>query len=231
MDIVLSWIADCRDCHPSCQREHTPGESRKFARLIDVGKVQDLPTVRLCPTQDISQDAPYITLSHCWGGAEIPTLKQSTHSQYHEAISLADLPQTFKDAIQLTRRLGIQYLWIDSLGILQDSDEDWLGHAGLMNQIYQGSFCNIAATSSPSPFGGLFVERDPTLLTPFRVLVKGALSENKDGFYDVGGDFSQDWTSQVTMSPLGRRAWVVQERLLAPRVVHFAKSKLFWERT
>ena len=229
MDMILSWISDCRSNHEVCRREQPSVRSRKFERIIDVGRIQSEETVQLCHAKDMPHDAAYTTLSHCWGGADILVLKESAHKQFQESISFEDLPQTFKDAVEFTRRLRIQYLWIDSLCIIQDSNEDWLKHAGLMDQIYQGSFCNIAATSAANPHGGLFVERSPVLITPLRTRIKDALSENIDGFYDVGGDFSVDWMNQVSMSPLGKRAWVIQERLLSPRVVHFAKSRLFWE--
>ena len=229
MDMILSWISECRDHHELCRRESLARETCKFARILDVGRDQDMPMIRLRKFEEIPHNATYTTLSHCWGGVGIPVLNESTHKQYREAIMIKELPQTFKDAIQLVRRLGVQYLWIDSLCIVQDSNEDWLEQASLMDQIYQGSLFNIAATRSSHPYGDLFVEGNPILITPLRVTITNALPGNIDGFYDVGDDFSGEWVSQVALSPLETRAWVVQELLLAPRVVHFAKSMLFWE--
>lgn len=87
----------------------------------------------------------YVTLSHSWGG-NVPlittTKSLATHKQ---SVPLASLPPTFKDAIAIARKLGVQYLWIDSLCILQDSSADWETEAGLMGDVYGRSYFTIAA--------------------------------------------------------------------------------------
>jgi hypothetical protein len=79
------------------------------------------------------------------------------------------LPQTFKDAISVVRRFGARYLWIDSLCILQDSIEDWRREAVLMKDVYKNSLCNIAATGASNTEEGLFVDRDLSLIHPYKI--------------------------------------------------------------
>ncbi|RDW72901.1 hypothetical protein BP6252_06808 [Coleophoma cylindrospora] len=227
--IISNWISECLEKHPLCQRDQLPCQNPKQGRILDVGNALDSPTIRLRSMAELPEATTYTTLSHCWGDATIPVLTSNNYEHYRVSIKVEELPLTFRNAIELTRHLRVQYLWIDSLCIIQDSPDDWLEQAGLMDRIYQGSFCNIAATASPDPHGGLFSERDPALITPLRVRLKGVFPHNQDAFYDVGDDFSQEWMRQVALSPLAVRGWVVQERLLSPRVIHFAKKQLFWE--
>ncbi|PMD17228.1 HET-domain-containing protein, partial [Hyaloscypha hepaticicola] len=129
-----------------------------------------------------------MTLSHCWGTKKFLTLTTNNLENSRQRISLEDLTRVFQDAIHVTRFMGIDYIWIDSLCIIQDSPEDWAKESLLMEDVYSNSYCNIAATHA---------------------------SSGEDGCFD-----------EVTNSLLLQRAWVFQERILAPRVLHFAPFML-----
>jgi len=75
-------------------------------------------------------------------------------------IPLDHFPKTFREAVEAARRMGINYLWIDSLCIIQDSNGDWLKESVLMYQVYSNAFINIAATGAHAGNKGLFFERD-----------------------------------------------------------------------
>jgi hypothetical protein len=145
---------------------------------------------------------------------------------------MTKLPQVFQDAVSLTRQLGIQYLWIDSLCILQDSKEDWAHEASMMSDVYKYGWLNIAATGFSDGKNGLFARRDPSLLQSNRIELKSDIKANgqtalKSASYNcVDMDI---WSHGVDEAPLNRRAWVVQERLLSPRVLHFGRNQIFWE--
>ncbi|KAF2786856.1 heterokaryon incompatibility, partial [Melanomma pulvis-pyrius CBS 109.77] len=66
----------------------------------------------------------YFTLSYCWGGAEVTRLTKEVFLDFSRAIPFYDLPKTFKDAMVITRKLGYNYIWIDSLCIIQDDPDD-----------------------------------------------------------------------------------------------------------
>lgn len=173
---VSSWIEECDKNHHLCRREGTPRLNRRFARILDVGDVPSASTIKLCPSEDLPYGLKYVTLSHTWAGisSEIPYLTTETYDEYLQCIVIANLPRTFQDAIQLTRQMGIRYLWIDSLCIIQDSQEDWSEQVALMNDVYQGSYLNYAADTSINPNEGLLTTRSAILATPLRVPIRGA---------------------------------------------------------
>ena len=129
-------------------------------RLLHVRALDAKPDcIRLVLTADEAIAEPYATLSHSWGKLELLKLRHSNLSQCLRDISFRDLCTTFKEAIEVVRRLRVRYLWIDSLCIIQGSD-DWLTEAGHMEEYYSNAFLNIAATASKDGSQGLFRERD-----------------------------------------------------------------------
>jgi hypothetical protein len=125
--LIQRWLAQCRHSHSVCNSTVDP--SWIPTRLLDIGASNDAPNVRLqiMPPSYASAASRYATLGHRWGLARSLQVKltQGNLAALCNGIALAELPPTFKDAIQATRRLGLQYLWIDSLCIIQDDVEDW----------------------------------------------------------------------------------------------------------
>jgi Heterokaryon incompatibility protein (HET) len=159
---------------------------------------------------------------------EIKRLMMGNLNQFIEGMDITELPKTFQDAIQLSRRLNNRFLWIDSLCIIQDSKEDWLKESVVMGDIYKHALCNIAATAAPDGRTGCFLERNPLLAQPCRVHIDSYPGpRSKSGVYDLAPQLF--WEQGLLQAPLLQRAWVVQERTLAPRVIHFGKNQLFWE--
>lgn len=149
----------------------------------------------------------------------------------------SDLPKTFQDALHVTRRLGLRYIWIDSACILQSgpgSVEDWAKEAGMMNKVYQNSFCNISATGSHTSADGLFHERNPASISTTPIEITWDFTEDGSELIDAACHTYQLMNTSifengVNAMELMSRAWVFQERLLAPRVLHFGQSQLYWE--
>jgi hypothetical protein len=126
---------------------------------------------KLVVTAEMRVQEPYATLSHCWGGlSTITKLMASTLEEMKSGISISELPQTFQDAIVIKRSLHVHYLWIDSLFIMQDSLSDWSIEASMMKSIYANSTCTIAATWGSSSHTGCFVERDPNMIMPCKIV-------------------------------------------------------------
>jgi hypothetical protein len=90
----------------------------------------------------------YAALSHCWGSNLTYKTSKDTLGSRKKAIVWSDLPATFQDAITICHELDVQYMWIDSLCIIQDSDEDWEEESAKMGTIYENAWITIAATSS-----------------------------------------------------------------------------------
>ena len=145
---------------------------------------------------------------------------------------LHDLPKTFREAIEVTRRLGVQYLWIDALCIVQDSMEDWEYESSRMAQIFQDSLLTLAAADAATPFEGLFRERmrhrsRPYILEP-RVSYKHR-HELGPGPLSIWPEKKQKGTARKPASVLDSRGWVLQEQLLSKRLLTYSKGGLFWD--
>lgn len=152
------------------------------------------------------------------------------------------LPKTIQHAIIITRDLDVSYLWVDSLCIVQDSTEDRERECAAMGKTYSGSYCNIAATGAQDKEEGCIFERNPAaiLSTGIELSPPVLLNPNGDpiqspylanmpsGSYSIMYD-EDVWTQDIIDSPLLQRAWVVQERLMAPRNLHFGKRQLAFE--
>ena len=134
-------------------------------------------------------------------------LRDTTLHAFLEDIDYDKLPLTFKDAITVTRRLGIKHLWIDSLCIIQKQPSmvDWHKEAPTMQSVYGNSFCNIAAVNARSSTEGLFRQRRISGLPPSTVTVKWAGESMRCKV--VREDF---WDGELLSEPLYHRAWVFQ---------------------
>ncbi|KAK4101286.1 HET-domain-containing protein [Parathielavia hyrcaniae] len=243
LSVIHSWIATCEASHEHCDTT-TQARDPGFlpTRLIDVKDVK-LGKARLRSRDDVQvrEDGkypPYWTLSHRWGDPEsILQLREATEGHFQEGISLEELSRTFRDAVLLVHRLGYRYIWIDSLCVFQDSFADWQAEAGAMVDVYRHSFCNIlAAGSSYDPSTtGLFTERtlSPRLLHPFTTdvsivkIVTETQKETMPGPWTLSNESA--WADEIESAPISKRGWVVQERFLATRVLHFTRNQIYWE--
>ncbi|KAL8798788.1 MAG: hypothetical protein Q9200_007696 [Gallowayella weberi] len=211
--------------HVKCNVSEQQPERYYPTRLLEILLHGQDTNLRLCLTREEVPAGPYMTLSHRWGAASFLKLTNSNLQSLVNGFSIADLPQTFQDAIVVARRMSCKYLWIDSLCIIQNSKEDWLHEAGLMGEVYANSYCNIAATWNSSSDDGLFRNRIASEVEGIFVHPKWAgLKSATFRVIEV-----RLWESLITSAGLNKRAWVVQERLLAPRVLHFGCTQLAWE--
>jgi len=148
MALAKAWLDDCVDNHTTCRNI-----SQKIpTRVIKVGSEGSNPV--LYATEH--ESSPYAALSHCWGSSDILRTTTATIHERKEGISMESLPKTFQDAVIITRKLGIEYLWIDSLCILQDSEEDWNREAAKMALVYSGATVVISADAARSSADGCF---------------------------------------------------------------------------
>ena len=157
--LARGWLSECLSHHTRCKHV-TRVEDYSPTRLIEVRANSSKHELRLYSTSNGPMNEPYMTLSHCWGKHPCLRLTSSTHDRLQKGFALAELPPTFQDAIMVTRALGINYLWIDALCIIQDSVLDWRHEATLMSQVYSNSRCNISALDARDSTEGLFFDRE-----------------------------------------------------------------------
>lgn len=162
---------------------------------------------------------PYAALSYCWGGDQDAKTTTDLYPQYVRRINVCDLPKSVQDAISVTVELGLNYLWVDSLCIIQDDCNDMEMELMRMPDIYSQATVTISASRANSAYDGFLQRRIPpagSFTLPYRNPSGGVGSVTliSEGIHPL--------------EPLDKRAWVLQERLLSPRVLDFGTLQTRW---
>lgn len=212
-------------CESQHSRDCTPPVHKLPKRLIDVGSASS--TIKLVLGQDLPMgDSRYATLSHCWGSKlPIRTLHENV-TTFSNRIPLQQMPKSFSEAVAITQGLGIQYLWIDALCIVQDSVEEWEVEALRMKDVYAGGVLNIAASDASSADEGCFrncADRGEEKAVTFEFGDESGIA--RLAVKISTGDFRQATKRRM----LSTRGWVLQEQLLSSRVVSCMYPELHWE--
>ncbi|KAH6876718.1 heterokaryon incompatibility protein-domain-containing protein [Thelonectria olida] len=224
----LSHLAERID---NCTKNHTTCNQKRDwlpTRLLQIHVLGDTVTLKLVPGKDVPLDSRYITLSHRWGKQESLKLTRNTFLEHSRGIHGEKLPRLFAEAAQVANSLGVCFIWIDSLCIRQDSDDDLAKELATMDNIYQNAFANIAGTFASDSSGSLFSDQNALSFSSHRARKSGDVSTG------LATDFwwfdSDDGVfNRLEAESLYSRAWVFQERLLARRNVSFTGSQLFYE--
>ncbi|KAH8680344.1 heterokaryon incompatibility protein-domain-containing protein [Ilyonectria robusta] len=166
----------------------------------------------------------YIALSHRWGGDLTLKTTRDTLADRLKGFSLDDLPRTFQDVVLVAKAMDIQYVWIDSLCIVQDHREEWLEQSAKMGSIYLDSTVTVAAHSAGQCNEGfLWRSQVPSTL---RIAPQKGGPEFLVSLPDI--DPGQ-LRARFINSEISRRAWILQELTLSRRILHFVEGHLFWE--
>ncbi|KAF8865347.1 HET-domain-containing protein [Acephala macrosclerotiorum] len=219
---IQHWIETCKSKHTSCNILDTTLPTR----VLDLAK---FPTVILCEVTN--EQGLYIALSHCWGLSKTFTTTLETMDTLKSGFNAHDLPATFRDAIAVTRALGIQYLWIDSLCIIQGHAEDWKREARKMASVYANSYLTIAASNAAGDDGGFLKQRE-VFHHPLKIITStGRSSQYYLRKLELEVPVFSISPAAVYTEPLDTRAWTLQEALLPKRVLRFNTKESGWECT
>jgi hypothetical protein len=219
-DLAQHWRNEC-DAHEGCLTED---DVPMPSRVLELYGDDTQPSIKLIESK--GQTGRYLALSHCWGSPERPPLRTISENfqAHHNRIPFGDLPKTFQDAVEFTQGIGIRYIWIDSLCIIQNNHQDWLSEAAKMGDVYRNAALVIAASGAKDSSEGLFItDRPPAtvLRLPYRVAgeVKGTFNMTRSPTI---------WEWHPGAGPLDRRAWTLQERYLARRLMTFMPKGITW---
>jgi hypothetical protein len=138
--LARKFVAECILNHSHCSYQ----VGQLPTRVIRDGSANKEPHLHISG----GEYDKYVTLSDCWGGVNPFTTTIRTLRQRMQNIRSSELPKTFQDAVIITRSLGVAYLWIDSLCILQDDTEDWSKEAARMKDVYTNCYAMISADNS-----------------------------------------------------------------------------------
>ncbi|KAH7173860.1 heterokaryon incompatibility protein-domain-containing protein [Fusarium flagelliforme] len=243
---LRSWLDECTSSHNECKSlsnlvlpkrlvDVNPNGTDILVAIDDIDSlsIDALPQVKLCSTSSLSNDTKYLTLSHCWGTSVSIKLSNKLLPIYETQITLEHLlspeAKVFREAIWVTRCLGYRYLWIDALCINQDDDYEKAVEIARMDQIFSGATANLSATSASSGADGMIFYRKHSLYELFPCEKETATPENTlQGPQQEKKDYliARVERENVDTEPVNKRAWVFQERILAPRVIHFCKNQI-----
>lgn len=218
IDQIRQWTQHCQENHGGCSS--TAESLRMPKRLLCVEDVAGKAQLRL--TDSTCLETPYLALSYCWGTGLHASLRTTTRNlaQNLKQIEIDELPSTIRDAVILVHRLGMHYLWVDALCIVQDDPLDRDSEIHRMQDIYRNAQVTIAVLSSASAGEGFLRERSGD-----------EPSETVCHFFGERWQASgliEDWYLARSNSPLSKRAWALQEEILSRRVLFWHHSRLYW---
>lgn len=217
-DILRHCLRDCEAHHPECRPKRTNLESLP-TRLIYLGS-KNSKEITLQTTQP-ADNIDYVALSHPWGKGPHFCTTLANIEAHRRGIDLEKLPAMFKDAVVTTRELGLEYLWIDTICIIQGEGGDFDQEAKRMEDVFSSAFCVIAASSASGQHDGFLSRKDQQ---------RECLTFEHAGTPPLYvSRFMDDFNKDVLESPLSRRGWVLQERALARRTIYFTSRQTYWE--
>ena len=215
------WVARCDSNDAKCKVQ----ETALPARVLDV---RDSQNIKLCETG--GRPGAYTALSHCWGAPNKTFLTtHETIADMKAGFSIEQAPATFRDAIFVTRCLGIRYLWIDSLCIIQHDTADWSREAARMGSLYANAYLTIAAANAKDDNDG-FLQLRSHLLTSLRII---SSTGNSAQVYLQTSYLSTSYgiymPKRYGKEPLDSRGWTLQEQHLSRRSLRFGSREMSWD--
>ena len=215
------WLAFC-DTHHGDTCGNLRWSTRNPTRLLR------LLTDPLAQLVDGAQDEvmKYVALSYCWGnatGTEESTIEQgettrANFEQRSKPFSTSELPIAIREAIGFIRTLDIEYVWVDSLCIIQDDPTIWAKEAALMHEVYGNSSLCLALSSGEKASDSFFQPRDAWSLRPEPCQLSRQWIANLDLPL---GDIQ-------THSPLSKRGWALGEQYLSPKILYWTSQRIHW---
>jgi hypothetical protein len=193
------WLRRCQETHPRCQQAAGSALPTRLLRiegnLVFLNELKDYEELH----------PPYAALSYCWGSSKtIKTTSRTIHAR-RKGIFIDYLPKTLADAVIVAKSLEIEYIWIDALCIVQDSEKDWEAECVRMGEYYSNAIVTISALDTVAVTGGFLAEREGSLVAPLHPNAAGNLWLR---------DPVSTWAEVFRGAALNKRGWALQETIV-----------------
>ena len=231
--LVNCWLAACLSKHDICKKalcgadidESTP--SVLPTRVIHVGALDGVICPRLIETK--GEIGHYVTLSHCLWDTAKSNLFETTQASLESNLAgmpWERIPRPYQDAMTITHCLGLEYLWIDSLCVLQDSPSDQLRESARKSTVFENARLTIAASHAADSGQTLFPTRprDPTPVELQHISQHGAHS----GPIFAVPKRQDNKTTLPEFSPLASHARATEELLFSRRIIFYTPNAITW---
>lgn len=240
--IMRRWLDQCTSKHQSC-----PDLQRDVllpTRVVAVGG-DGAGFAPFLLVSDGTARGRYAALTHCWGGHIDMVLTNERLEDFQQRLPVESLAKNFKDALHICRELGVQYLWIDCLCIIQNSEDDWTAESSKMASIYSNAITTISALASRRSSDGIFRDhhtrgsdalglsssskprRDHSL--GVTIGLDSSPESNRLAYaLDMNSRYPETLAWLYDVSPLTKRAWCLQESVLSPRIIFFGEEQVYW---
>ncbi|CVL13891.1 uncharacterized protein FPRN_15246 [Fusarium proliferatum] len=216
--LARKWAHDCLQNHTSCASPSERFIPTRIIKIFDSGKRIEIVEEK--------SPAAYAVLSYCWGGPQRTTLSKARVENGQLSFDTSTLPQTLQDAVRVCGELGLNFLWIDALCIIQDDLEDKAKEIGQMANIYENSYVAIMASRAKSVEEGFLHPRShfgADRRSPgFRLQYE--TKKGRRGSVVL----VEESSSQTYADPLSLRAWAYQEFILSPRILDYGELRTTW---
>lgn len=223
----MSWINTCERDHEDCRVSNAPVLPKRVVQIVSdtIGAL----TVHLVEPEPLTEGR-YACLNHCWGKTQIVRTISDNLERFKSEIPWNSLSKTFKDAIEFSHAIGIEYIWIDSLCIIQDSGKDWESEAAKMADYYANCHITLAATAAIDGNIGFFPKL-PRYDEPLKIQgVHHGQSYHLIAEIGISHPYEvQPGSLLIPEFPLMTRGWVYQEQILSRRYVHFCAKEIVWD--
>ncbi|KAL9616493.1 MAG: hypothetical protein Q9160_008636 [Pyrenula sp. 1 TL-2023] len=224
ISLINEWLQRCEERHTACKKLNSL-PSPLPTRVINVRSQTEsgLPFLQITN----SLPAQYVALSYVWGpaGHEV-LLTHESIGELQKSIDITRLSKTFVEAIQLTRDLGIQYLWTDALCIMQGDPVDWAIESKKMADIFGNAYLTIVAGSAASAGEGFLKTPLQRSCSPCPIRYRSW--KPSEASLELGDCYV--WLPRShNVGPLAKRAWCFQEHILSPRKIVFGSDQMSYE--
>lgn len=221
----------CRNHHVECSKRDDRYHPTRLIHIISNDRLQ------LVEGEEIPEGVEYSALSYCWGSGRFFMTTHSNFDNLRQGFAVSALPGTLSDAVKVTATLGLEFIWIDALCIIQGDVADWNRESPLMAQVYANAHVTIGAASAGSVEEGFLHPRKmPDRFTRTWTNSSGntislsARLQPASGFHAMrltpsGHD---EMEASKHRDPTQVRGWTFQEQILSRRFLNFSRDEVQW---